>query len=117
MNPLLRVNAVHLVLLILACDGDIYDGLHLRHGAHAWVDLWVCAGRKSALRVRVRGGGHGMNRTREVIADPSARQTLTLHLRVEWGAYHLRRSGWEGEVGEIVKRPLLTSSQYFARRG
>jgi hypothetical protein len=57
-NPLLRVNAVHLVLLILACDGDIYDGLHLRHGAHAWVDLWVCAGRKSALRVRVRGPPH-----------------------------------------------------------
>ena len=49
-NPLLRVNAVHLALLILECDEDIYDGLHLRHGAHAWVDLWVCAGRKSALR-------------------------------------------------------------------
>jgi hypothetical protein len=64
-----------------------------------------------------RTRGHlGVNGTREVIANPSGRQTLTLHLRVEWGAYHLRRSGWEGEVGEIVKRPLLTSSQYFARR-
>ena len=31
-----RVNAVHLAPMILACDGDIYDGLHLRHGAHAW---------------------------------------------------------------------------------